>query len=149
MQFFPEFSIFSTKTNAKISKTQLAHFVDLEKCCKMNIWLQKSVLIQPRTSPPNGLEAQNFRVDPTQNFRRNPRFSDLGVGWGVLCGLQPFQGSSPHRRLEEQRRDARVELLGARAADLSSAIWKMAEGLASEERALRQGRVLPRPRALN
>ena len=25
-------------------------FVDLEKCCKMSIWLQKSALIQPRTS---------------------------------------------------------------------------------------------------
>ena len=33
-------------------KIQLAHFVDLEKCCKMSIWLQKSALIQPRTSPP-------------------------------------------------------------------------------------------------
>ena len=31
-------------------KIQLAHFVDLAKCCKMSIWLQKSVLIQPRTS---------------------------------------------------------------------------------------------------
>ena len=30
-------------------KIQLAHFVDLEKCCKMSIWLQNLVLIQPRT----------------------------------------------------------------------------------------------------
>ena len=35
----------------KMLKINLAHFVDLEKCCKMSIWLQKSALIQPRTSP--------------------------------------------------------------------------------------------------
>ena len=44
---------------AILSKIQVAHFVDLEKCCKMSIWLQKSALIRPRTSPPkfdqNGL----------------------------------------------------------------------------------------------
>ena len=34
----------------RILKIRLAHFVDLAKCCKMSIWLQKSVLIQPRTS---------------------------------------------------------------------------------------------------
>ena len=28
-----------------------AHLVDLEKRCKMSIWLQKSASIQPRTSP--------------------------------------------------------------------------------------------------
>ena len=49
MQKFPEFSIFS-ENFSKILKIQLAHFVDLAKCCKMSIWLQKSVLIQPRTS---------------------------------------------------------------------------------------------------
>ena len=38
------------KIFAKFLKIQLAHSVDLEKCCKMSIWLQKSVLIQPRTS---------------------------------------------------------------------------------------------------
>ena len=27
-----------------------ANLVELEKCCKMTIWLQKSALIQPRTS---------------------------------------------------------------------------------------------------
>ena len=42
-QFFSEFF-------CEILKFQLAHFVDLEKCCKMSIWLQKSALIQPRTS---------------------------------------------------------------------------------------------------
>ena len=36
---------------ANFSKIQLAHFVDLEKCCKMSIWLQKSASIQPRSSP--------------------------------------------------------------------------------------------------
>ena len=29
---------------------RIANLVDLEKCCKMNIWLQKSALIQKRTS---------------------------------------------------------------------------------------------------
>ena len=48
LQNFPEFSIFS-EIFCKILKIQLAHFVDLEKCCKMSIWLQKSVLMQPRT----------------------------------------------------------------------------------------------------
>ena len=28
------------------------NLVDLEKCCKMSIWLQRSASIQPRTSPP-------------------------------------------------------------------------------------------------
>ena len=31
-------------------KIQPVNFVDLKKCRKMSIWLQKSVLIQPRTS---------------------------------------------------------------------------------------------------
>ena len=35
---------------ANFCKIKLDHFVDLEKCCKMSIWLRKSVLIQPRTS---------------------------------------------------------------------------------------------------
>ena len=30
---------------------RIANLVDLEKRCKMSIWLQKSALIQPRTSP--------------------------------------------------------------------------------------------------
>ena len=33
-----------------ILRIQLDHLVDLEKCCKMSIWLQKSASIQPRTS---------------------------------------------------------------------------------------------------
>ena len=43
------------KFSEKIRKFEnLAHekdveFVDLEKCCKMSIWLQKSASIQPRT----------------------------------------------------------------------------------------------------
>ena len=43
------FRYFSEK-NCKFLKIQLAHFVDLEKCCKISIWLQKSALIQPRSS---------------------------------------------------------------------------------------------------
>ena len=52
---------------AKFLKIQLAHFVDLEKRCKMSILLQKSVLIQPRTSPPKssaelcGQQELNYR----------------------------------------------------------------------------------------
>ena len=30
---------------------RIANIVDLEKRCKMSIWLQKSASIQPRTSP--------------------------------------------------------------------------------------------------
>ena len=29
-----------------------AHLLDIEKCCKTNIWLQNKTSIQPRTSPP-------------------------------------------------------------------------------------------------
>ena len=32
-----------------------AHLVELEKCCQTHIFLQKFVLIQPRTSPPKFL----------------------------------------------------------------------------------------------
>ena len=34
----------------RILKIQEEKLVDLEKCCKMSTWLQKSVLMQPRTS---------------------------------------------------------------------------------------------------
>ena len=30
---------------------RIANLVDLEKCCKMSIWTQKSASIQKRTSP--------------------------------------------------------------------------------------------------
>ena len=43
-RFFSEFS-------CQILKIQLAHFVDLERCCKMSTWTQKSTSIQKRTSP--------------------------------------------------------------------------------------------------
>ena len=35
----------------KICSREDDFFVDLEKCCKMRPWLQKSASIQPRTSP--------------------------------------------------------------------------------------------------
>ena len=41
---------FSTSFFAKILKIDPDSFVDLEKCCKMSIWTQKSASIQPRTS---------------------------------------------------------------------------------------------------
>ena len=34
----------------KFQKNQLENLVDFEKCCKMRIFLQKSVPIQPKTS---------------------------------------------------------------------------------------------------
>ena len=37
--------------DAKFRKFQLENLVDFEKCCKTHIYLQKSVPIQPRTSP--------------------------------------------------------------------------------------------------
>ena len=39
--------IFYLENNLKI---QLDSFIDFEKCCKMRIWMGKSVSIQPRTS---------------------------------------------------------------------------------------------------
>ena len=52
LHFFADFLrkslIFANFCN--ILKFQLDSFVDFEKCCKMRIWLLKSVLIQPRTS---------------------------------------------------------------------------------------------------
>ena len=38
------------------------HFVDLEKCCKMTPWSQKSASIQTRTSPPKFLENRGSRM---------------------------------------------------------------------------------------
>ena len=38
------------------------HFVDLEKCCKMIPWSQKSASIQKRTSPPKFLENRGSRM---------------------------------------------------------------------------------------
>ena len=35
---------------AKFQEFQLDNLVDIEKCCKMRILLQNSVLIQPKTS---------------------------------------------------------------------------------------------------
>ena len=36
--------------NSKSQKWRGDKHVELEKCCKMSLWLQKSALIQPRTS---------------------------------------------------------------------------------------------------
>ena len=39
--------------NFEIAAVQkYANLIELEKCCRTHIWLQKFVLIQPRTSPP-------------------------------------------------------------------------------------------------
>ncbi len=42
LQFFFEFGAVQRNDN----------LINLEKCCKMRPWLQKSASIQPRTSPP-------------------------------------------------------------------------------------------------
>ena len=53
LQTFSEFfKIFKILPKfAKICSREDAFLVDLEKCCKMRLWLQKSASIQPRTSP--------------------------------------------------------------------------------------------------
>ena len=45
----------------KILNFQLDNFVDVEKCCKMRIWLLKSVLIQPRTSRSKRVQCRGRR----------------------------------------------------------------------------------------
>ena len=52
------------------------NLVDLEKCCKMSIWLQKSVLIQPRTSLGKSDVSRGSRRD----LRQDP---GGGGGWAV------------------------------------------------------------------
>ena len=49
----------SEKKGAKVQKN--ANLVDLEKSCKMSIWLQKSVLTQPRTSLPKLFQRGNAK----------------------------------------------------------------------------------------
>ena len=41
---------FLSEAIAKFCKIQVENFVDFEKCCKMRIWMQNFVSIQPRTS---------------------------------------------------------------------------------------------------
>ena len=77
LQKLPEFSIF-LNFSCKILKIQLAHFVDLEKRCNMCIWLQKSALLQPRTSPRKfGRSTRRRRLNPGGEHpgpaRRRPR----------------------------------------------------------------------------
>ena len=48
-----------------------ANLVDLEKCCQTHTFLQKFVLIQPRTSPPKKM----------QNFANFPNFANLSRRW--------------------------------------------------------------------
>ena len=44
----------ASSQNFEIAAVQkCAHLAELEKCCQTHIFLQKFVLIQPRTSPPN------------------------------------------------------------------------------------------------
>ena len=50
-----------------------AHLVDIEKCCKTNIWLQNKTSIQPRTSPPKfGKKMVSFWAEQFRSFRSAP-----------------------------------------------------------------------------
>ena len=55
------------------------NFVDLEKCCKMRPWSQKSASMQKRTSPPKFLENRGSR---------------MGVPW-AMCAVSDSDGPYP------------------------------------------------------
>ena len=64
---------------AKFQKFQLNNLVDLQKCCKMRIDLQRSVPIQPKTSgilpkiwPTNSMLAMTSTTAERQESRRPP-----------------------------------------------------------------------------
>ena len=42
-----------------------ANLVDLEKCCKMNVWLQKAASIQPRTDLPKRMGYRHYPQTPS------------------------------------------------------------------------------------
>ena len=71
------------QNSAKSQKNQLDNRVDFEKCCKTHIFLQKFVLIQPRTSPPKICKKlqkiakfRNFAdPNPLRAPRNRPRYS--------------------------------------------------------------------------
>ena len=60
-----------------------ANLVDLEKCCKMNVWLQKAASIQPRTDLPKRLGYRHYPQTPspcawpTKQRRRLRLFPEL------------------------------------------------------------------------
>ena len=78
-----------------IMKVQLDSFVDFEKCCKMRIWLRKSVLIQPRTSRWKRVmcRLQGREQAAPRGEERSPR--KRGAETGYLNGerLMPQDGS--------------------------------------------------------
>ena len=65
------FGHFSLKNEFRVVQ-KCANLVDLEKCCKMTIWLRKSVLIQPRTSL--------RKSDVSWRWIREP-----GAKWEAIC----------------------------------------------------------------
>ena len=82
------------KNFAKILKIQLTHFVDFEKRCKMSIWLQKSALIQPRTSSPKFAEASKQAI-PTPGHKSCSGDPSKPSGDGrKICSLRFFLGGS-------------------------------------------------------
>ena len=76
---------------------RIAILVDLEKCCKMSIWTQKSASIQKRTSCPKFAEASKRYPTPVIS---------LALGTGER-GYARAQGSQTRRH----RRDARRQIL--------------------------------------
>ena len=78
---------------AKFQKFQLENLVDLEKCCKTHIYLQKSVPIQPKTSNilPNFAKHWQLPYGSERGLGRvprapHPRHPDRGRGpSGAAC----------------------------------------------------------------
>ena len=80
------------------------NLVDLEKCWKMSIWLQKSALIQPRTSPLKFAHlAEKSEKDPVPNLSTKVRLSKPNGGGAVRNERRRIPGAAGHlplRRFE-------------------------------------------------
>ena len=83
------------------------HLVDLEKCCKMSIYLQRSASIQKRTSPPKfGVKNAQLVVGSLLKERL------------VRAALRGRVGE----RVARVHRAARIERAGNRARFLSESL---------------------------
>ena len=82
--------------------------VDLEKCCKMRPWLQKSASIQPRTSPTKICKKK------TANFAT---LREVWRGGGLRSAGQTEAGAAVAGRLERHQERTREEVPGRRAPE--------------------------------
>ena len=57
-----------------------AHLVELEKCCQTHIFLQKFVLIQPRTSPPKFAKFCKFEKNRSNLESKQTQVEAVGLG---------------------------------------------------------------------